>query len=435
MIGPSENRVRRASLGPLSLLLALVLLGYIAIPTASADEADGELQDKLKDIRLGVQGAEADISRMKSEFNVLLKKREETEASLRKLKDEDRLIQRKIADMSERQIALEAEVGVAEKRASERQVKLRGRLKAMYINASVSRNPLGAGQTARGDLERLSLYSRKVRDLDSNLFKDASDAVATLVFSRAALAEAVSSEKKLREQLQRKRREAEVESVRVRELTEELTLKQKQAQDALAVLQGEAKKIEEMISSLTSGDGDGDQESVPAQPPRHEIVEGVDGEATTVGEGTESLTSNSSPPRYPSLLEAGLKLTSPVQGKVLQSFGRSKVTNFDDMVRSKGVEFSTQVSSDVHAVLQGKVVFVGTMPGYEQVVVIEHGSRSYSLYGRMGGVAVKSGDSVSRDQVIGTSSAPDEKGRNFYFEIRKGGQPINPESVLVNLSR
>jgi septal ring factor EnvC (AmiA/AmiB activator) len=105
------------------------------------------------------------------------------------------------------------------------------------------------------------------------------------------------------------------------------------------------------------------------------------------------------------------------------------------MVRSKGIEFSTPEGSDVHVVQNGKVVFAGMMPGYDQVIVVEHGGRSYSLYGRLGTVAVKTGDIVEHDHVVATTSAPDAKGRNFYFEIRKNGSPVDPETVLVRVSR
>jgi septal ring factor EnvC (AmiA/AmiB activator) len=105
------------------------------------------------------------------------------------------------------------------------------------------------------------------------------------------------------------------------------------------------------------------------------------------------------------------------------------------MVRSKGIEFSTQPGIDVHVVQRGKVVFAGEMPGYDQVIVVEHGGRSFSLYGRLGSVAVKTGDIVDHDQSIATTSAPDAKGRNFYFEIRKSGSPVDPETVLVRVSR
>jgi septal ring factor EnvC (AmiA/AmiB activator) len=74
------------------------------------------------------------------------------------------------------------------------------------------------------------------------------------------------------------------------------------------------------------------------------------------------------------------------------------------------------------------------MPGYDTVVIIDHGERSYSLYGRLGKSHVKQGDLVQRRDVIGVTSAADSKGRNFYFETRKNGAPVDPGSVLSRAS-
>jgi septal ring factor EnvC (AmiA/AmiB activator) len=283
-----------------------------------------------------------------------------------------------------------------------------------------------AGKAPRGDLERLSLYARKVRDFDSRLFKDASDAVGALLQSRAALESALNAEEVLRAELAVKRKDAEREGAKIKGVTEELVAKQRAAQESLALLQGEAKKVEEMIASLTSGEDDEDEgEESPSPEPAKDGGEGV---VVPPAVAPKDLI-------HPSLFDASVKVSAPVQGEVLQPFGRSKLTNFADMVRSKGIEFSTPAGSDVHVVQHGKVVFAGMMPGYDQVVVVEHGSRSYSLYGRLGTVAVKSGDIVEHDHVIATTSSPDAKGRNFYFEIRKNGAPVDPETVLVKVSR
>jgi|LauGreDrversion4_2_1035121.scaffolds.fasta_scaffold07362_3 septal ring factor EnvC (AmiA/AmiB activator) len=407
----------------LCALLLAVAWGGSARSSLGEDE---KLTTQLQKIKADVESAEGEIARMKGEFNALLAKRAQLEESLKKIKDEDRAIQRKIFEMKERAVSLTAEVSASEKRAVEQQRKIQSRLKAMYINTSVSVSPVLSGKTARGDLERLSLYARKVRDFDSRLFKDASDAVAALTRSRSALESALSAEERLREQLAVKRKDAERESVKIKGVTDELVAKQKAAQESLALLQSEAKKVEEMIASLTSGDNDEDEvEESPHEEPVKDTTSGV---VVPPPVAPKDLV-------YPSLFDVSAKGSAPVKGEVLQTFGRSKLTNFADMVRSKGIEFSTTEGSDVHVAQNGKVVFSGMMPGYDQVIVVEHGGRSYSLYGRLGTVAVKTGDIVERDHVIATTSAPDAKGRNFYFEIRKNGAPVDPGTVLVKVSR
>lgn len=405
-------------------LFALVV-AVVVMPCASFGE-DEELTAKLQKIKADVEGAESEIARMKSEFSALLAKRSQLEESLKRIKDEDRGIQKKIGDLKERAVVLSGEVTVSEQRAMEQQRKIRSRLKAMYINTSVSASPVMTGQAARGDLERLSLYARKVRDFDAQLFKDASDAVATLLVSRAALEGALTAEERLREELVAKRKDAEREAAKIKGVSDELVAKQKAAQDSLALLQSEAKKVEDMIASLTSGDEEEEEEEeVPAAEPTRSTSDDVIVPPVVAPKDLVP----------PSLFDRSVKVSAPVKGEVLQTFGRSKLTNFADMVRSKGIEFSTQAGSDVHVVQRGKVVFAGEMPGYDQVIVVEHGGRSFSLYGRLGSVAVKTGDIVDQDQSIATTSAPDAKGRNFYFEIRKNGSPVDPETVLVRVSR
>ena len=413
------------SLGRRSLCILLVA-GVWGLGARSSFGDDDKLAAQLQKIKVDVENAEGEISRMKGEFNALLAKRTQLEESLKKIKDEDRAMQRKVFEMKERAVTLTAEVSASERRAVEQQRKIQSRLKAMYINTSVSVSPVMSGKAARGDLERLSLYARKVRDFDSRLFKDASDAVAALMQSRSALESALSAEENLREQLAVKRKEAERESTKIKGVTDELVAKQKAAQESLALLQSEAKKVEDMIASLTSGDLD--EEDEEESPPEEPVKDTTDGVVVPPPVAPKDLV-------HPSLFDKSSKVSAPVKGEVLQTFGRSKLTNFADMVRSKGIEFSTPEGSDVHVVQNGKVVFAGMMPGYDQVIVVEHGGRSYSLYGRLGTVAVTTGDIVEHDHVIATTSAPDAKGRNFYFEIRKNGSPVDPETVLVRVSR
>jgi septal ring factor EnvC (AmiA/AmiB activator) len=420
-----SQRMRWVCYVAVGALAFRLLMG--SVPAAAED--DQELTAQLANIRSDVQVAETNIATLKEAFAALVVKRDQLEASLRKLKDEDKGIQAKIGEMKTRIVTLSAEVEVSETRAREQQAKIQSRIKAMYINSTVSMSPVVAGRAARGDVERLSLYARKIRDLDSRLFKEASEAVAALVRSRGELEGALAADEKLREQLQKKRKDAERESVKLKGVTDELVEKQNAARESLALLQSKAKKVEDMIASLTSGD-EGEEDAEDIVSPESEAPEAGSALGSKNGQATVQKTV-----MHPSLFEAKSLVSAPVAGEVLQGFGRSKLTNFADMVRSKGVEFSTVPNSDVFVVLGGKIVFAGMMPGYDQVVVVEHGGRSYSLYGRLGSVAVKTGDVVEKDQKIATTSSPDAKGRNFYFEVRKNGAPVNPETVLTKLSR
>ncbi len=143
----------------------------------------------------------------------------------------------------------------------------------------------------------------------------------------------------------------------------------------------------------------------------------------------------------PSVIESGITnpensalkvggLLLPVSGSIIQHFGKHKHEDFKEMVQTKGVEFTCPISSDIKAVLPGKVVFNSELASYGNVVILEHDNRLFSLYGRIIS-SVSIGQEVTAGNTLGKSSAPDEKGRNFYFELRKSGSPLDPEKYFA----
>ncbi len=124
-------------------------------------------------------------------------------------------------------------------------------------------------------------------------------------------------------------------------------------------------------------------------------------------------------------------LPFPVEkGTVVQHFGKQKHDEFSDIIFVKGIEVATIEGSSVRAVSNGTVVFNSELPGFGNVLIIEHPAEFYTLYGRI--VPEKFIDErVEAGDIVGRTSVPDIKGRNFYFEIRKEGKPLNPEKYLV----
>lgn len=132
----------------------------------------------------------------------------------------------------------------------------------------------------------------------------------------------------------------------------------------------------------------------------------------------------------PELTGGGALLAIPVIGRVVQPFGKRRVQEFDDFVASNGVELLVEVGGEVKAVREGVVRFVGEMPGFGPVVVVDHGERLYSLYGRLRDVVVSEGVKLGQGERIGVVGPPGERVGNFYFECRQAGRPIDPIAQL-----
>ena len=118
----------------------------------------------------------------------------------------------------------------------------------------------------------------------------------------------------------------------------------------------------------------------------------------------------------------------PLRGKVVRRFGYIIHPVFHTKVKSNGIEIKPYSPQEqVRAAGDGRVEYVSRFSGYGRVVIIAHGGRIYTVYGHLLEVFVKKGQRVKAGQVIGNlGEGAFWKGRTLYFEVRKGGEPVNP---------
>ena len=114
----------------------------------------------------------------------------------------------------------------------------------------------------------------------------------------------------------------------------------------------------------------------------------------------------------------------PAEGKVVSSFGRQTRPDLNITVVNNGIRLHTSPSAPVKAVARGKVVYAADFRSYGQTVIVDHGGDTYSIYGLLGRISVREGDSVNTGDPVG--SAPDSDDAEVYFEFRSGGRSQNP---------
>ena len=93
---------------------------------------------------------------------------------------------------------------------------------------------------------------------------------------------------------------------------------------------------------------------------------------------------------------------------------------------SNGVEIAAAEGSKVEAIHEGIVAFADTFAGYGNLVILDHGSQAFSLYGNLLDIAVKRGARVDRGEAIGTVGPSALGPAGLYFELRIDGQPADP---------
>ncbi|MES9869873.1 MAG: peptidoglycan DD-metalloendopeptidase family protein [Sedimenticola sp.] len=96
-----------------------------------------------------------------------------------------------------------------------------------------------------------------------------------------------------------------------------------------------------------------------------------------------------------------------------------------------GVDIAGKKNSDVIAVASGVVTFAGKQSGYGYLIELRHADGYSTKYGHNSEILVKTGDLVSKGQVIGSmGSSGRSTGPHVHFEIARNGKTLNPSKYL-----
>jgi septal ring factor EnvC (AmiA/AmiB activator) len=121
------------------------------------------------------------------------------------------------------------------------------------------------------------------------------------------------------------------------------------------------------------------------------------------------------------------QLPFPTQGLVEVGFGKVVNPRFNTVTVQKGLDIRATEGAAVKAVGQGNVVFAGWLKGYGNLVIVDHGGNFHSLYAHLANMQVEVGNAIEEGESIGqVGDTGSLKGSFLYFEIRKGGQAVDP---------
>jgi murein DD-endopeptidase MepM/ murein hydrolase activator NlpD len=117
----------------------------------------------------------------------------------------------------------------------------------------------------------------------------------------------------------------------------------------------------------------------------------------------------------------------PCAGPITSTFG-NRIHPILGYVRfHSGVDFGVDYGSPILAANAGVVIFAGWYGGYGQTVIIDHGNNTSTLYGHASDLYVTEGQTVQRGQVVASvGSSGLSTGPHLHFEVRVGGEPVDP---------
>ncbi len=128
---------------------------------------------------------------------------------------------------------------------------------------------------------------------------------------------------------------------------------------------------------------------------------------------------------------AALPSRWPVRGQVNSGYGSRTSPWSAKSEFHSGLDIGAPVGTPVKAPAPGTVVFAGVNAEYGQMVIIEHGNETKSLYGHLSRLNVAVNQKVKRGDVVAlTGNTGRSSGPHLHYEVQVKGQSVNPTRYL-----
>jgi septal ring factor EnvC (AmiA/AmiB activator) len=381
-------------IGRMLCWLLLVCLIVPVTPVAAADEELDASRQRLDQIQRQIEETLKGLRGKKSQSGVLSEDLERLKVETRRIERLAKNSKKQLSDLSDRLKKQRQTLKNIEKQRAQTEDKIRKRLVVLYKTGEVGliKALLSETESPRDIAEKYAFLSRMVRH-DRELLvvyrqqsKDHQVVVSELDALRKKQSTVVSRRRKEEKTLQRARKSKKVLLAEVKKDTDLLN-------GMLLELRAKAARLNELVKTLET-------------------------------EQTQPYTEN-----LQGLLSQKGRLFWPVPGKLEVGFGTSRHGDLGTLIESHGFDIQAAVGTPVKAAAQGKVIFAKSLRGYGKLMIVDHGSKYYTLYAHVARFTKQIGDYVAAAEVIAYSGY---EGRDaVYFEIRKGGKPIDPSNWLM----
>ncbi len=395
------------------VLFVAVLLG------SAARNIFAEESGRLEEINRIVLEESSRLEEINASEGRILDELKSLQSQLTKLDRDEAALAKELGRISSEKNRVADEVGLLEAKYQKLLGQSAIRMRAIYQHDqhNVRGHLLLSRYVQEGSLGQQAKYLSILARYDQTIAAELLATKESTEQRRVDLVQLEASQELFRSKITSQKRAIEERVARKESLLTTLKSERKAKEKALVTLRAEALRLETVMTSLVGWGENKATKSMQEIPGQRQDKAGP-----FHGEG---------------LLKQKGKLTFPVEGKVVRPFGKQQSSGFKDMIFAKGIEFNTIPSASVKAVAEGKVIFRGQMPGYGKMLILDHGERYYSLYGLLSEWFAEKGEAVAQGQLIaraGTeplTSNLSSVDKNFYFEIRKNGTPVNPQGFYT----
>ena len=119
----------------------------------------------------------------------------------------------------------------------------------------------------------------------------------------------------------------------------------------------------------------------------------------------------------------------PAAGRLAVRFGQPSGRPGDTTNRT-GIEIAAPEGAAVRAIHPGTVSYANPFAAFGNLVIVEHGNNTSSLYGYLTSISVAVGTAVSGGTELGRVGSAPAGAPALYFEMRVDGRSVDPVQWL-----
>ena len=376
-----KNWKTRAAAASLALLACLSPASF-----ALADETE-ELESQLEDLQKQAEKQQAETDRLSERIGTVSEQLRELSADVKEAETEYKAIASELEAtelrIEENQELLEE----TERELADKVALLRTRVRNVYMHGQVSYIDVLFGAKDFSDfLTRMDLFKRVIAS-DYALVQTVQESKRVVEETRAALEKQRAEEERLTKDAEEKHMELLIKKHDKDKLLEMMEYDREVSQRAYDELIAASQEVERLIQASRY---------------RYQFPGGGSG-----------------------------AMIWPLIGEITSEYGWRTHPIYGDARYHSGMDIGGDYGDPILAAAAGIVTYSGWISGYGYAVIIDHGGGISTLYGHNEALAVAEGQTVSQGQVIAyCGSTGNSTGPHCHFEVREGGEPVDPMGYL-----
>lgn len=388
-----------------SILLIISIILTIIMPISYAES----LNEKKQKVNNEIKNNENKVNQIKTEVNNISNDLKNIMNQITTKEEEINNLQVEAGDLSNEVKKMETEVESLKKKQEEKQKLLKKRIKAIYMNGSVSYLELLANSE---DLTTLiSNYNMisQINEVDNKLINQTENERQKI--------DATSSEIQVKKKIVEEKKNA------IEKAKQENENLKRQKEEKVQTLGEEEKKTVAKLDDLKR-----EQAAISNEIMEYERRKQAAIRAARAGKSSGGKT------EYIEHYVGG-RFGWPVPGNYGIGTPYGRAGRYWSSGYHTGVDFEAPKGAPIYAANDGIVVSAVHSGAYGKHVIIDHGGGLYTLYAHGSALLVSAGQRVKRgEQIAKVGQTGNAYGNHLHFEVRKGGaryaNHVNPMPYL-----